>query len=182
MQSTLQHAVSQLATFGIDVEPERCDPGALRADAASIRHGVKPLHLDNLSACPPRFAADLLETVAMILDPIRPHDDAPTVAPALRRFVTIGHIHAPALLVDRLRVEADASLDESPNVRLTHPDGAQSTHISCETIDAMLSDAYARAQDLADGEAIEAASVLLDALSVFLEYNRAVWHAPETDS
>lgn len=68
MNSTLNHAVGQLATFGIDIDPHQCDAGALRADARNIREGVKPLHLDTL---PPRFAADLMDTVANILDPSR---------------------------------------------------------------------------------------------------------------
>lgn len=74
---TSQHAVSQLATFGIDVEIDRCDPAALRADADDIREGVKPLHLDSL---PPRFAADLLDTLADIIDPQPCHaDNAPSI-------------------------------------------------------------------------------------------------------
>ena len=67
MNSTLNHAIETLRTFGIDVEPERCDVEALRADADDIREGITPLHLSHLSACPPRFAADLLETVAEII-------------------------------------------------------------------------------------------------------------------
>lgn len=66
--TTLSHALATLRTFGFDIEPERCDAGALRADAAQIRAGIKPLHLDQLGACPPRFAADLLDTVADIID------------------------------------------------------------------------------------------------------------------
>lgn len=67
VMSTAQHAVAQLATFGFDIELERCDPGALRHDADEIRAGVLPLHLSHLSQCPPIFAADLLDTLAEIL-------------------------------------------------------------------------------------------------------------------
>jgi hypothetical protein len=63
--STLTHAVERLSTFGIDVDPDCYDVQALRLDASDIRSGVKPLHLDVL---PPCFAADLLETVADILN------------------------------------------------------------------------------------------------------------------
>lgn len=69
MTSTLDHAVATLATFGIDVEPARCDPVALRDDATLIRRGELPPHLAHLERCPPRFAADLLETLAAILSP-----------------------------------------------------------------------------------------------------------------
>ena len=62
--STLTHAVDMLSTFGIDIEPERCDVEALRLDANEIREGICPPHLES---CPPRFAADLLDTVADIL-------------------------------------------------------------------------------------------------------------------
>lgn len=72
MQSTLQHAVDTLATFGVDVDPAACDPDALRSDAATIRRGETPLHLQPLRGPVdrlPRFAADLMATVADILEP-----------------------------------------------------------------------------------------------------------------
>lgn len=68
MLSTRQFIVSQLMTFGIDVDPNQCDPTALRLDAEQIRSGVKPLHLDHLSACPPIFAAYLLDALAGIME------------------------------------------------------------------------------------------------------------------
>lgn len=65
MNSTNSHAIETLATFGIDVDPTNCDTGAMRADAEDIYNGVCPLHMES---CPPRFAADLLVTLADILD------------------------------------------------------------------------------------------------------------------
>lgn len=63
--STLTHSVEMLSTFGIDVDPNCCDVEALRLDADDIRSGVCPLHMES---CPPRFAADLLDTLADILE------------------------------------------------------------------------------------------------------------------
>ena len=65
MNSTKAHAIDTLLSFGIDVDPDNCDTGAMRADAEDIYNGVCPLHMD---ALPPRFAADLLVTLADILD------------------------------------------------------------------------------------------------------------------
>lgn len=65
MNSTLTHAVETLSTFGIDIDPDQCDPAALRADVAEVERGILPLHMESK---PPRFALDLMTTVANILE------------------------------------------------------------------------------------------------------------------
>jgi hypothetical protein len=93
--STLQHSVAQLATFGIDVDPDNCDPVALRSDAEDIRSGLLPLHLaGTLSKCPPVFAADLMDTLADILDARPPVCvDCGAPIPAAREAVAQGKVN-----------------------------------------------------------------------------------------
>lgn len=58
MLSTLNHAIAELRTFGIDIDPHDCDPAQLRKQArGALPSGAKM----------PRYATDLLETVARIV-------------------------------------------------------------------------------------------------------------------
>jgi hypothetical protein len=82
-------------------------------------------------------------------------------------FVTIGHIHDPSINVDRLRIETNRSLDEAPTLRLSGPDLSPRTFTADESRN-MLQAAYDEAVELADGEAVSACVILLDAVHEFL--------------